>query len=283
MNKSNKTTYLLRLNYKTLLLLTTCFILNIIKHNNIIIGILYVGIFALSLYFYQIYAGKKIITNNLIYLIFLGLAPLFNHYPKDPIVLLFTIITLVLFLVYLKVKSNKFVLCLVILWALFSGLYTSDIIKLPFLINKDLLIYSDNWSRQAINMLNIEALYLPYKIRPLIFNNGVYLYTLISNVFEIFTIKNLYEIVLLVNLYPLLSGVVLNIKKGVKERYIFYLYILIILLTTGISRAPDNFSSLLLLSPFFVYLILVGLENINKKIYFILALLSFVILFSPIT
>jgi hypothetical protein len=235
----------------------------------------------LSAFFYELLTEKKLKDVKLEYLVILGSIPLFSFYPQNLKILIISIFLLTLLLIYFKFRNitlGLLTICLVF----FFALYISKIVNFPFSISKDLLIYSDRWSNQAISSLQTEALYLPYKLRYLVFNKSIYIYTLMSNIAELFTIKNICGILLLANIYPLLRGLTSYFKNRYKKGLIFYGYPLAVLLATGISRSANNTATFLLLSPYLLLFTLLGYEKINRKIYFLLIILSYFLLTSPI-
>ncbi len=127
-----------------------------------------------------------------------------------------------------------------------------------------------------------EALYIPYRIRLLIFNNSVYLYVILSKFTDLFMIKNISNTMLLANLYPLVKGIVLFIKSSDKKRAPIMLSFLLISFIAVTSRAIDIFNTFLLLSPFLVYFILLGIGFVNKKLYFLLFIVSILLINSPL-
>ncbi len=262
------------------LLSLVCFFLNIIIHGHILIGVLTSFLFALSLFFFENFSQQKLSSIKFPYLIFLAIMPVFIHYYDKPILIIFSIDIISLFLIYLKTKFY-YLLPLIFLSIFIGSMYATEIIKPPFLFHPDSLIFNDHWTNEAIAGMPKGALYLPHSIRPLVFNSSVYFYVLISKTAELFMIKNLYDVLLFANLYPLIKGVILDFRSWNRQKTIISLCIFTVAFTTVSSRAVDIFNTFLLMSPFLTYFILRGLGFINRKIYILFLIFSLFIVTSP--
>ncbi len=265
---------------KVLSPLLICFLLNLIIHGNLLIGVLNALLLGLCLFFFQNFASKSISSIELPYLLILGVIPLFNH-NYDLVVTLLAIGLILLLLAYLRTNFKLMLIPVILLYMIASSAYANEIIRLPFVFKTDRLIFNDRWTNQALAETEKEALYLPHRLRSLVFNKSVYLYVLLSKIAELFMLKNLYEILLIANLYPLFSGLIANLKLWNKEKLGIFLSIFLIILIAVSSNGTNTFNTFILLSPFTIYFILRGFASINKKIYFLLVILSFLIVTSP--
>ncbi len=257
-----------------------CLLLNIIIHGHIWIGILNTLLLISSLYLFQIFSHQKISSIKFPFILLLAIIPIFIHDYENPISIVFTLGIILLFLIYIKTKFN-YLLPFFFLYLFIASLYAGGIIKLPFLFHADSLIFNDHWTNDAISGMAKEALYLPHSIRPLIFNNSVYLYVLLSKTAELFMIKNLYDVLLIANLYPLIQGIILDLKSLDKEKKVIFFSIFLVSFTVVSSRAINIFDTFLLISPFLIYFILKGFNYINWKAYTLLMILSFFVATSP--
>lgn len=267
-------------------ILLICFLLNIIIHSNILIGTLNTLLLFLSIAFYLKSSQQKLSSirtlNFISPLIFLiGVIPIFSHNYNIFVVLL-AIGICALLLLYFSISRFKNMLIFIILfYILVASLYANELIKLPFSLQSNQLIFSDNWVNLYISQMQNEALYVPYKIRLLLFNGSVYFYVLLLKMTSLYTFKNLYDILLIANLYPLIKGFILDLKDWNKSKTLIILCMILISFITVISRRVDTFNTFVLLSPFLMYFILKGFKSINKITYIILFILSIIIATTP--
>jgi len=258
-----------------------CFVLNLVNHNNIFDAISHAIILALGLLFYKLFTKEKITKIQTLYLAILGALPVYWHYISNTSVYVSVFALLLILLTQFKFK-NRILAFLIIIGSFIFSLYANNLIIFPFKFLKEMLIFSDRWTNEAISTLQKEALYLPYKIRYLVFNKSVYIYSLIANVAELFTLKNLSDILLLANIYPLLAGFIKILKTPPEDKAIFYGYIISVLLAASLTRSANNLIPFLSLSPYFLLFILTGFKEVNRKIYFLLIILSLILLTSPV-
>lgn len=265
-------------------ILLFCFTLNIINHGNILVGILNSLLLLFSIFFYLEFSHQKLSSFKSSFpvppLIFIAAIPLFtqNH---DVFVILLATGTSLLFLYYFTSKFKKIVFLIIILYLLLSSFYASGVIKLPFLFQSNRFILSDDWTNLYISRMQVEALYMPYKLRLIIFNSSVYFYVLLSKVAGLFTFKNYYDVLLVANLYPLAKGLILDLKNWNRSKTLIILSIVLVSFVTVSSRSVDILKTFTLLSPFLLYFILRGFNSINKMLYFVLFIFSIFIASSP--
>lgn len=141
-------------------------------------------------------------------------------------------------------------------------------------LNKDHSIFSMIEVQDGIKKHQKDALYIPFRLRPLIYNDLIYINFSLSRIADFISLKTLYDILLLANLYPFFWG----LKR---KKFIAFAAILVALLLIGINKSPDKFSSFFIISPILVYFILRGLEKVNTKIYLFLLAVSLVIITGP--
>lgn len=266
----------------TVVLLLFCFLLNILNHGQLWIGALNTLLLTLSIFLFQNYSHQKISSIKSLYIILLGAIPLFNHYYQNYILIFFAIGIILLFLMYLKLKFKYLLTTIILLYIFVASLYAGEILKFPFSFQGDLLVFNNNWTNQAITEMQREALYIPYILRPLVFNGLVYIYVILSKTAELFMLKNLYDVLLIANLYPLFQGIISDLKFWDRRKLLIISSIFLISFTVVSSRAVDIFNTFLLLSPFLLYFILKGFGSINKRIYLLLMVISFLIVTSPL-
>ncbi|TSC88563.1 MAG: Uncharacterized protein G01um10147_59 [Microgenomates group bacterium Gr01-1014_7] len=233
----------------------------------------------LSIYLFRRYLPFKTSVFRSFLIISLLLIPLFYYSPNYFISFL-PLISVGILALY-KHFPNSLVL---IAWAIFlflGNLYSGEVIKYPFDIQHSQLIFNSPEVNYNLNRHQEDALFIPYKARLIVYSQLVYVYALLTNFFDFLNLKNLYDILLLANLYPISIGLYKIFTQKQELKSIFLVSFLITMLTSGIDRSPDKFQSLYLLTPVFIYLIILGAQSINKKLYFALWILSIFILISP--
>lgn len=265
--------------------LLICFSLNIINHGDILVGILNTLLLFLSIYFYLKFSQQKLSSAKSLNFIspslfLIAAIPLFTHNYKIFIILLAIGICL-LFLLYFTGNFKKILIFIVLPYILIASFYANGLIELPFSFQLDRFIFSDDWINLYVLQMQNEALYVPYKIRLLIFNSSVYFYVLLSKAVSLYMFKNLYDVLLIANLYPLVKGLIVDLKDWNRLKTLIIICMLVISFTTVISRTVDIFNTFILLSPFLMYFILRGFKSVNKIIYLSLFIFSVVIATSP--
>jgi hypothetical protein len=145
------------------------------------------------------------------------------------------------------------------------------------------LIFNDDWTNFYISRMNLESQYMPNIIRSLFYNQSIHLYVLLSKIAGLFTLKYFINSFLIANIYPFAKGLSLDLKDWNKSKTLLVLYVLLIMLGMVASRAVDlvSVNTIILLSPFLTYFILIGLTSINNKIYLVLFVISIFIATSP--
>lgn len=258
------------------------FIFNIINHGSISVAILNTALLLLSILFYLKFTHQnlsiiksKSFISPILFLI--GAIPLFIQ-KHDFFIILLTIGTCLLLLLYYSARNFKMILAsIILLYIVITSFYANGLIKFPFSLQTNQFIFSDDWMNLYISQMQKEALYIPYKIRLLIFNGSIYFNVALSTAAGLFMFKNLYEVLLIANLYPLIKGLILDLKNWDKSKTFLILCILLISFITVSSRTVNIFDAFTLISPFLMYFILRGFSSLNKIIYVFLFALSIVI------
>lgn len=253
------------------------FLLNIINHGNILIGILNTLLLFFSIYFFFKFSHQNF---NSPFIILTGATPLFTR-ENDILIIFIAIGICLLTLFYLTTKFKKILILVIIAYLLFGSFYANGLIKPPFSFQANLLIFNDDWTNLYITQMKTESQYMPNIIRSVIFNPSAHFYVLLSKMAGLFTLKNLYDSLLIANIYPLLKGFALDLKNWNKSKTLLIFGTLLISLSMVVSRSVEINNTFLLLSPFLTYFILRGLNSVNKKIYIALLIISIVIAISP--
>lgn len=221
--------------------------------------------------------AKYALVSTLLSLLTL-LSPLFHYQPPQLIFISLPFLTLLILIIIIKNKYKGWILSLGCLYILVASLFISGIITWPFHFQIDHTILADKHISDAILQHQQDALYLPFKLRPVLFNSLVYLYSLLTHASYFLSFSNLYNIFLLANLYPLIIGSVSLMRNNLPvERFFIMGGIAISVLVVGFSRSIQEMSVLFVASPLFIYLILTGLRKVNVKLYLALLAFSFAI------
>lgn len=237
-----------------------CLFVNLVKHNLLFIGILNSLVPVLSIIFFEKHSRQKI-KSHPIFLSLLAFIPLFSFQPQSIYLIILQLIFLAIF-----ISTDKIPFLLISLLVLTVGLLISN------KINSSNLIFNTTAYQESFTFFQKDAMYIPYKLRLLVYNQSVYIYSIFTNAFKLFSLNNLYDILLIANIYPFIYGLYLSFKS--KNNWFLLLGLSIIFLIVGISKSPDKFNSLYFISPLFLYFILVGFKKINFKIYSLLLLIS---------
>lgn len=213
-------------------------------------------------------------------MILVGTIPVFTK-ANNILIICAAIGLCLLTLFYLTTKFKKISLLVIIVYILSVCLYANGLIKPPLVFQAYLLIFNDDWTNLYITQMKTESQYMPNIIRSVIFNPSAHFYALFSKMAGLFTLKNLYGALLIANIYPLVKGLSLDLKNWNKSKTLILVCVLLISLSMVISRKEEINNTFLLLSPFLTYLILRGLNSVNKIIYVALLIVSIVIATSP--
>lgn len=261
-----------------------CFALNFLNHGQLFVAILNSLLLVLSIFFFQSFSGKKIFSITPVFLILLGVIPLFHFNPQQVFTNYLQLTTLGLWLFAIKIRNKKIKYLLFsagILFIFWGSLTTGRLLNWSFDFDKERTIFHVPSFQNAIIRHRKEALYAPFQLRPLIFSSLVYFYNFLANIAHFLSLKNLYDVLLIANLYPLFWGLTSSLKSAKNKHGLIYLGLLVTLIVIGLNRVPDKFNSLYFSSPLLLYFILLGLEKINIKVYALLLFLSLIMIASP--
>lgn len=275
-----------RLLIPTIFVFILTFIINFLPNHNLLTSVANSLTLSLSIYLFRDYLDKKSPIFNILALISFCIIPLFYYQPKFSIISLLPLSSLGFFYISSKIsgKASNLKKALILLWILFlilSNSYSGEVIKPPFQIETSQLIFNSPEINYNIKRHVQDALYIPYKIRQIIYSDLVFPYAILTNFFDFLNLKNLMDGLFIANLYPLFIGFYKFIKQKFEFRNLCLSAFLITILISGIDRSPDKFQSLYMLGPVFIYLIILGIGSINRKVYGLLWALGLFILLTP--
>ena len=162
----------------------------------------------------------------------------------------------------------------VIFIVLLGGLFTTRVLNRDFSIDRVKLIFDMPSIRDSITQHQRDAIYLPYRLRLFLFNDSVYVYQILRNIANYWSLNNINKTILLANIYPIIIGFK-NLKKG---KWMCVLGIITGSIVIGINKMVDARAASWFMLPFFAYLFFVGIRRVNLKIYAVLLMFSVLLL-----
>ena len=170
--------------------------------------------------------------------------------------------------------TKKIIFSFVFAIVIFVGSsFTIGVIRPDFSIYKVKLIFDDPTIRDGAGAHQMDARYLPYTLRKVVFNKSVLLFRIVRNIGVFWNLNNFNNTILLANLYPVITGFWFLVQK--KKAWWFWLSGLAGgSLAIGINKMVDARSATYVILPIFAYLFYVGIKHVNLKIYLPLLLLS---------
>lgn len=206
---------------------------------------------------------REIFKPKILLLLALLPVPIFAFSYQKLLFNLFPLLTL-LFLFLIVRFESKVVFVFGLIFILLAGL----------MVNNGDTIFMRSDIAKAISQHQLDAQFLPFKLRPLFYNGLIYFYFLLGQTANFLSLKNLYDLLLLANFYPLILGIILVAKKSSLIKYFLLGSLAIGFLVMGLPVSPSSISILFILIPVIIYLILSSFEKMNKKIYLGFFLLS---------
>jgi hypothetical protein len=155
-----------------------------------------------------------------------------------------------------------------------GGFLTTRVVSKNFSIDKVKLISDMPSIRDAVAQHQKDALYVPYKIRLIIFNKSIYVYQVLRNIANFWNLDNFNKIFLWGNFYPIILGLR---TLWLKQRDKFWICISGLSagsLVIGLNKMTDARGASWFMLPIFVYLFFKGIKKINKKVYACLLAIS---------
>lgn len=255
-------------------------ILNLLFHQNLFVALLNCLTLGLTAYLFQSYLNLQKSFFNIFIIVSLGLIPLFYYLPANAFFSFLPLFSLGFFYLY-RILPKGYVIIIFGLFLLLGNSYSGEIIKFPFSIQYSQLIFNSPEINYNMSRHQQDALFIPYKARLLVYSKLIFFYASLNNLFNFLNLKNLADILLIANLYPLFVGSYKIFRQKNGFRIICFIAFLITALTSGIDRSADKFQSLYLIGPIFIYLIILGTQTVNKKLFFAFCFLTLFIFISP--
>lgn len=172
-------------------------------------------------------------------------------------------------------KFIKFGFFLLFLLIIFVGtLYTTRVITKEMTVDKVKLIFDMPTISDSIKKHQSDAIYIPYKLRLVLFNGSVYIYQILRNIAHFWSLDNINKIVLLANLYPIILGLKQLINKQKKLFLILLFGLVVNSVVIGLNKMVDARGSTYLILPILIYFFIKGIGKVNLKIYLAMLFLN---------
>jgi len=153
-------------------------------------------------------------------------------------------------------------------------LYTTRVITKEMTVDKVKLIFDMPTISDSIKKHQSDAIYIPYKLRLVLFNGSVYIYQILRNIAHFWSLDNINKIVLLANLYPIILGLKQLINKQKKLFLILLFGLVVNSVVIGLNKMVDARGSTYLILPILIYFFIKGIGKVNLKIYLAMLFLN---------
>lgn len=186
---------------------------------------------------------------------------------QETLILFSFLLLLIFFFDFTKkniVKKGVFVITS--LYLFITILYLNGIISNGN-IDYERLFYIDNHSLSIIKTFQTTALYVPIKLRFLIFNQTHIIFALLKRITSAIWVSNFISYYSFTFIYLLF----LSLKKRKNLHLLFYIFI--VMLSGILPRNPNNYLLYLFSLPIFILFFIKNVRSINIKI-FIISLIS---------
>ncbi len=223
---------------------------------------------------------KKILTLSLLTLPIIWFTPLSSQL----IFLQAIFITCLWLMQKLPKKPAIFLFLITLIVFTFGTLLSGKIISWPFNFHPDRLIFDEPTIRDGIRKHQLDAVYVPFRLRLAIYNQLAYINYFFKNLAGLITVQRFYDVIFIANIYPLLLGIkkFINMKKTFLNATILSTTV-ITLICAGINKSTDPFNTLFFALPILTYLIIQGYTEMSEKLYLFLFVISIFIASTPAT
>lgn len=214
---------------------------------------------------------KKIKFSILISIAFIFTPVILTSQINNKIILNFCLSFLVLILIEIpknKLLKNIFFILAIIFYS-YSILNLSEIINTKINIDTQKVFFIDNSSFDTIQRFRQDALYLPVKLRPLIYNSFQIVLVFIGRIINYLWIDKLIEFLG----FPILYLTYLSFKNKNNLKYL--LFPILIVSFFVLHRDPNTSLIYLFLIPPLILFFSKNIKNINFCLLLIIALFSF--------
>lgn len=172
----------------------------------------------------------------------------------------------------------RIIINIALLIVVFGGvLWTTKVINGNLSYDSVKTIFDVTFISDSVTQHQRDAVYLPYRMRLIFFNKSIYLFQILRNIFNFWTLSNINSTILLANLYPIYLG----FKDIYNKRYYGICWMLLLFgsIAIGINKMVDARSAVIFLLPLFCLLFWWGMRKTNWKLYSIFLIISLCLLF----
>ena len=260
-----------------------CLFINLLAKNIYCFGFFNSVLLGATLTFIYL-ADNKLFKLPLLFILTLSLIPLFSFVPTQTFLYFLVALSMLFWLAAIRFPIHKHIFIVTgFIIFIYGTLISNNLITPYFKTNPERFIWSVPETNQAIITHQQSSFYTVYRLRILLYNKGIYIYSALTSIAGLLNLKNLYDTLLLANIYPLVLGLQESLKNRRKLINKIALWVLIFtLFFAGITRSPDKFASLFIAAPILTFLIMSGFQRINKLIYVLLFIFSIILLSAPI-
>ncbi len=144
-----------------------------------------------------------------------------------------------------------------------SSSYYGGLINSSFKLNSERTIFGFAQLSTPVKQIEKEALYLPYRLRPIVVTTTILTRAIIGNILKFLNFNNLIGVLLLNNFVCIAIGIVSAYKTNKQLFYKLLILFLSALIPAAIDRQPGTVYYLYPLLPILAYLMWVGAKKIG--------------------
>jgi len=217
---------------------------------------------------------KKCVIFGILSIVTMPINRMYFNNQQAPFALFSLLLTLMLWIIYSLKRTSSiikyFSLLLIILISCLSVLYLNEIITQSFTFNYQRTFIIDNKYNEQILNYQKEALYLPYKLRPIIYGKWIFVFDVIERTFNWLWIDKF----IIAFGIPILYSSIKGILKFPQRDFVIVFFVCA--LSGVIARNPNTLSIYFLLSPLAIILLATILPKINLKFFSLLILFGII-------
>lgn len=210
--------------------------------------------------------------------ILIAVTPVIYKTPNRQVLILTVLSVLIFGLAWQFTGKIKDIL--IICWLIISSLNLLNSIELfdyANYFNQERLFFNDPQIRLDIERMQREAMYLPYRLRRVIFSSGVYVYRWLSNTMNFWRIGNYYDSFGILGVVCLVYGLGEIIKRQKADKIIILLCLAVTGLVAGLSRYDVKSNGWYPLMALFLGIEINGIKKMATKWFYGLALLGVIL------
>ncbi len=217
------------------------------------------SVILIGLVIFEIKSRKLALFPAFVLLVLLVISPAFTQSSINPQKTLLLVILSLLWTIYIPItyKGLKLlILSLILVLAVFSALFFNSIISQDLHFDRERTFISDSHFPAVISRFRIWSVYLPYRLRPLVFGNWIIAVATLGRTFSWLWLDKAVVAIGFIGLIPLALGA----YKSVKQNKLAPLLVICFTVAAGsLARNPDTSVIYFLVLPQLIYLMALGL------------------------